>query len=84
MKTMNASDFKARCLKILDEVGKTGEEVMILKRGHPVAKLVAVVEAGGTRTPQEGLLGTVTILGDVVGPALPAADWEAEGPDGRR
>jgi prevent-host-death family protein len=37
---MNASVFKARCLRLLDEVSQTGEEIVILKRGRPVARLV--------------------------------------------
>jgi prevent-host-death family protein len=40
MVTINASEFKAKCLAILDEVADTGEAVMILKRGRPVAQLV--------------------------------------------
>ncbi|HVR75036.1 MAG TPA: type II toxin-antitoxin system Phd/YefM family antitoxin [Planctomycetota bacterium] len=78
MKTINASDFKARCLKILDEVGRTGETVTILKRGHPVAQLIAVVEPDGSRHPQDSLAGTVTIVGDIVEPVVAAGDWEAE------
>ncbi|MYF89142.1 MAG: type II toxin-antitoxin system Phd/YefM family antitoxin, partial [Boseongicola sp. SB0676_bin_33] len=31
---INASDFKARCLAILDNVHETGERVVILKRGR--------------------------------------------------
>ncbi len=37
---INASLFKARCLRLLDEVSRTGEELVILKRGRPVARLV--------------------------------------------
>jgi prevent-host-death family protein len=37
---INASTFKARCLRLLDEVSRTGEELVILKRGRPVARLV--------------------------------------------
>ena len=37
---INASEFKARCLRLLDEVSRTGEELVILKRGRPVARLV--------------------------------------------
>ena len=39
METINASDFQARCLEILDRVPATGERVVILKRGRPVAEL---------------------------------------------
>lgn len=79
MRTMQASEFKAKCLAILDEVQRSGEGLTILKRGRAVAQLLPVSprEAGA---PQETLVGTVTILGDILGPVLPAEDWEAEGP----
>jgi len=37
---ITASTFKARCLRLLDEVSRTREELLILKRGRPVARLV--------------------------------------------
>ena len=40
MQTLKASEFKARCLKLLDEVNNTGEEVLITKNGKPISKLV--------------------------------------------
>ena len=40
MKTMQAGEFKARCLKVMDQVQKTREPLVITKRGKPVAKLV--------------------------------------------
>ncbi len=78
MRTLGASAFKARCLAILDEVARTGEGVTILKRGPPVARLLPAA-AGGLDHPQKRLAGTIEILGDVVGPMLPADAWEAEG-----
>ena len=38
--TIKASEFKAKCLKIVDEVSKNGEEVVITKNGKPISKLV--------------------------------------------
>ncbi len=40
MQTLKASEFKARCLKLMDEVQKTGEEIVITKNGKPISKLV--------------------------------------------
>ena len=40
MQTMKASEFKARCLKLMDEVQKTGDEIVITKHGKPISKLV--------------------------------------------
>ena len=42
MKTIPAGAFKQGCLRILDEVAETHQEVVITKRGKPVAKLVPV------------------------------------------
>lgn len=82
MRSIRASEFKAKCLAILDEVEQTGEPVTILKRGRPVARLVPP-ELGQRKYPQHALFGTVEILGDVVEPVLPAGDWEAENDPGR-
>lgn len=76
METINASDFKARCLAILDRVQSTGESVVILKRGRPVAELVPASKAKA-EYPQSELRGTVTFVGDVIGPALPEEAWES-------
>lgn len=79
MKTLTSTEFKAKCLSILDEVAETGEPVTILKRGKPVAQLVPPVP----RTegyPQEQIIGTVRIKGDIVEPPLPSDAWEAERP----
>ena len=78
MDRINASDFKARCLSILDRVSATGERVVILKRGKPVAELGPATEARATY-PQLELQGTVTILGDIVGPVVPEDHWESNG-----
>ena len=75
---INASDFKARCLAILDDVRDTGERVIILKHGRPVAELSRVT-GDGERYPQSELEGTVVIVGDVVGPVLPEEHWDTLG-----
>jgi prevent-host-death family protein len=76
MKTLTASDFKAHCLAVLDEVARTGERVTVLKRGRPMAQIVPSVP-GDARFPQQRLIGSVEILGDVVSPVLEADAWEA-------
>jgi prevent-host-death family protein len=69
MRTIRASEFKAKCLAILDEVERTGETVTILKRGRAVARLLPPVPAEG-RYPQHALFGTVRVVGDIVSPGL--------------
>lgn len=61
-----AGEFKARCLRLLDEVRDQQTEITITKHGRPVAKLVPVEE----EFPDSfgALAGTVTIEGDIVAP----------------
>jgi len=82
MRSLKASEFKAKCLAVLDDVDRTGESVIILKRGRPVARLVPVTRSS-KRHPQDSLAGTVEILGDIVRPVLPASAWEATRRKGR-
>jgi prevent-host-death family protein len=73
MKKMAAGEFKVHCLKVMDEVQSRRESVLITKRGKPVAKLVPVDNA---KDDIFGFLkGKVTILGDVVSPALTPEEW---------
>jgi prevent-host-death family protein len=73
MKTMGAGAFKTNCLAVMDEVQAKRVTVVITKRGKPVAKLVPV------ETKSDDLFGflqgKVTIVGDVVSPALTLEEW---------
>jgi len=66
---IGATEFKAKCLAILDEVSKTGEPVTILKRGRPVASLVPPI-ALEEEYPQYALMGSVESASDIMGPQL--------------
>ena len=70
--TIAAAKFKAQCLGLLDQVARSGEILVITKRGKPVARLVPIAQ----KAPQS-LRGSVEVLGDLVGPA--GDPWEAEG-----
>ena len=75
---ISAGDFKARCLALMDEVHDRGGEYVITKRGVPVARLVPVRHE--PRRLFGSMKGTVTVLGDIVGPL--DEPWEAlEGDD---
>jgi prevent-host-death family protein len=55
--TITAARFKAQCLALLDEVDRTGRELVVTKRGRPVARVVPV-------EPAPSLEGSVTFLVD--------------------
>ena len=73
VRTFTASEFKAKCLKIMDEVAETGERVVITKRGKPVAELT---QARERRTSKYGALrGMITYKGDIISPV--DVEWDA-------
>ncbi|MGQ0618912.1 MAG: type II toxin-antitoxin system Phd/YefM family antitoxin [Panacagrimonas sp.] len=70
--SLPAGEFKATCLKLMDEVAATGRSVTITKRGKPVARLVPVDDA---RIPRAGSLAhTIEILGDIEAPLYDVVD----------
>lgn len=74
MRTVKASEFKAKCLKLMDEVARSGEPLIVTKNGKPVAQLGPVVRE---RRSIWGLhKGQIEILGDIVSPI--EEDWEAD------
>ena len=73
-RTIKASEFKSKCLKIMDEVNEDGGEIIITKNGRPVAKLTAFQARPKT------LFGAgrdrMKILGDIISPI--EVEWEAQ------
>ncbi len=72
---IQAGAFKAHCLRLLQEVHDSGREVLITKRGKPMAKLVPVGDE--TRRPLFGFMKDSVILkGDIV--ASSGEKWSAD------
>ena len=71
-----AGEFKAKCLRLLDEVQRERKEILITKRGKPVAKLVPVNER-----PESfigSMKGTMEIVGDIISPIDEKRDADAQ------
>jgi prevent-host-death family protein len=75
MGNVPATEFKAKCLELMDRVAERRETFVITKRGKPVARLVPV-----ERRPKQSIFGwmrgTATIRGDIVSPTMPDAEAE--------
>ena len=71
-RTIAAGEFKAKCLKLMDEVQSSGEEIVITKHGTPVAKLAPVEQ----KLPSlfGCMKGSIEILGNIMEPV--DAGWE--------
>ncbi len=73
---MTAGWFKKNCFKVLDGLSRSREPILITKKGKAIAKLVS----SDTKTTDDifgCLRGTIKIVGDITGPAVPIEDWEA-------
>ena len=74
-RTISAAEFKATCLDVLDRVAETGLNVVITKRGKPVARVVPMVNK------PRSLVGTmkdeIEIRGDIISPL--SVRWKALG-----
>lgn len=74
MQTIQASEFKAKCLALMDSVAKTGQPLVVTKNGKPVAELRPY--SGGRAKSPFGLHRTLRITGDIIAPVA-ENDWEA-------
>ncbi len=74
MKTVKASEFKAKCLALMDEVQRTGKPVLVTKRGKPVVELRKPAQA--KRRSLFGLhAGVIEVTGDIMSP-IDEDEWE--------
>lgn len=74
MQTIKASEFKAKCLHLMDEVAKTGEEIVITKNGKPVSILKAYKKIPKTLFGQQK--DKIISRDDLIDPV--AVPWDAE------
>lgn len=71
--TIPAGEFKAKCLKLLDEVAEKRKPLVITKYGKPVAQVVPMPVK--PRDIVGSMKGSVTILGDIISPL--DVEWDA-------
>ena len=76
-RTINASEFKAKCLKLMDEVAESGQDIVITKNGVPVSRLTPY--RGKPKMTFGRNRDKIRILGDVVEP-MPA-EWFEDADD---
>jgi prevent-host-death family protein len=71
---IKASEFKARCLKLMEQVAETREPLIITKNGVQIAQLGPVT----TQKPRTiiGLHSDGEVTGDLIAPAVPAENWD--------
>ena len=84
-KMVPATEFKAKCLALIDEMERSGEPLTVTRRGKPSITLTAQRPKPRRIDSLYGCMaGTVTIHGDLDKPIDPdweekwLADWDAQ------
>lgn len=78
MEKIAISEFKAKCLAVLDRVQKTRQPICVTRHGVPVAEVIPPSAVQERTEWIESMKGSVKILGDIISPASPESEWEAE------
>ncbi len=79
MEEIAISKFKATCLRLMDEVKKTGKTIIVTRKGEPVAQVSPPPPPAKTESWMGSLKDTVEIKGDIISPASNEQDWEVLG-----
>lgn len=76
MNNISISEFKAKCLGLIEQVNKTRQPLRITRHGIPVAEVIPV---GPDRKRKflGDMIGTAEIVGDIVSPIIDLDDIEA-------
>jgi prevent-host-death family protein len=77
MKEVAVSEFKAKCLGLIEEVRKTRKPIRLTRFGQPVAEVVPAKPEKPAKRRLGTMVGTMKILGDIVGPISSWDDWDA-------
>ena len=77
MKEVAISEFKAKCLALLEQVHKTKKPIRITRFGKPIADVVPPAPAAGKRDWLGSMEGRMEILGDIVSPVIDESEIEA-------
>ena len=74
--TITISKFKATCLRLLDNVKKTGKTILVTRKGEPIAM---VIPPPAPPKPEQWLgcmKDRIKISGDIISPVLEEKEWE--------
>jgi len=76
MRKVAISEFKAKCLSLLEEVEKTKKPLLVTKFGKPIAEVNPPSSNQKSRSWVGSLKGEIKFLGDIVSPVFEERDWK--------
>jgi prevent-host-death family protein len=77
MEEIAISEFKAKCLGLLQRVQKTKTPIRITRFGKPIAEVVPPSPKPDRANWLGSMAGTAETLGDIISPVIEESDWEA-------
>jgi len=75
MKEVAISEFKAKCLALLDQVQKTKKPLRVTRFGKPIAEVIPPAPTSNSDW-MGSMKDSIEILGDIVAPANEENEWE--------
>ncbi|HXJ06153.1 MAG TPA: type II toxin-antitoxin system Phd/YefM family antitoxin [Candidatus Acidoferrum sp.] len=76
MQEIAISEFKAKCLSILEQVEKTKLPIRITRHGKPVAEVIPSKPVMDRAAWIGSMKDSMEILGDIISPASDEDEWE--------
>ena len=77
LEEVSISQFKAKCLRLLEQVRKTRKPLRVTKFGKPVADIVPAAVTVDRASWFGSMKDSGKILGDIVSPANDPEEWES-------
>jgi prevent-host-death family protein len=77
MSEINISEFKAKCLALVEQVHKTKKPLRITKFGKPIAEVVPYVAENKRENWLGCMKGKMEIIGDIISPVIDENEFEA-------
>jgi prevent-host-death family protein len=71
------SEFKAKCLSLLEEVSKTKTPLRVTRRGKPLADVIPASPEAEERSWIGSMSGSIDMVGDIVSPVIEIEAIEA-------
>ena len=75
---VSISQFKAKCLGLLERVRVTRKPLRVTKFGKPIADIIPASAVQDRASWIGSMKDSFEILGDIVSPANDLEEWEAE------
>jgi prevent-host-death family protein len=77
MREVAISEFKAKCLALLDQVRKTKKPIRVTRFGKPIAEVIPPSSVQGRAAWIGSMKDSIEIVGDIISPADEESEWEA-------